>query len=79
MAADDLEKRFDGVGIKLLPGVLVELFKRRLNLDSPTIGTVRGHGVEGVEGEDDAAGEGYTLPREVVRIALTVPVLVLRS
>jgi hypothetical protein len=32
--------------------------------------------VEEVAGEDDTAGEGYMLPREVVGITLAVPTLV---
>ncbi len=79
MVADDLEERFGCVGVELLPGVLVEFLKRRLDSDSPAVGTVGGHGMEGVAGEDDAAGEGYTLPREVVGVALAVPALVLGS
>ena len=73
---NDVEKRPSRARIELLPGVSLELLERCPNTYRLAVGTIGGHGVEGVASEDDTAGEGYMLPQEAVGVALAVSTLV---
>src|SRR5215210_3958359 len=72
---DDVNEREHHARVELLAHVLPELVDR-LPAQRLAVGPVRGHGVPGVAGMDDAAGQRYLLPGELVRVALAVPALV---
>ena len=59
------------------PGAGAQLAHRRPRLQRSAPRPVRGHRVEGVAGQDDAARERDVLARAALRIAAAVPVLVL--
>src|SRR5205085_821177 len=76
-AGEDVEECLDDLGVELGAGVLLEFLAGLGGCERGAVRAVRGHGVVGVAGEGDAAGDRDVAPSEVVGVAGAVVAFVL--
>src|SRR6202022_3079921 len=76
---DDLQERVGDLRIELPAGLGADFLDDPVARPSPPVGPVAGHRLERVAGMDDARLNGNALTAEPIRVASTVPSLVLRA